>query len=86
MYKDYRILHFFDTYTEALAEVANKYPKEYPWIGSSLTVQMVSDRLQAAVREHGIGSVDYRARAFKLTCKRLLIPHTKIGMENFLNL
>ena len=72
---------FKDTYLESLVECMTKYPSDYMYgIEEAITV---CDKMFAALMRH---TANKDGKAIKLTCKKLDIPYTYKGINEYLGL
>jgi len=70
---------FMTVYAEMLPVVIESYPDEYCYPVAMAPV--VADRMRAAIEA---GSWNHGGRAFKATCKRLGIKHTRTAINDFI--
>ena len=72
---------FKDTYLESLVECMKKNPSDYMYgIEEAITV---CDKMFAALMRH---TANKDGKAIKLTCKKLDIPYTYKGINEYLGL
>lgn len=65
---------FRNLYHDCLIEAVTQSPAEYPWLGGTLTVDIVTDRMIAAL-DRGSANIT-GSNAFRKLAKRLGIKHT----------
>ena len=72
-------------YQNGLEAAVKSHPDEYPWAGSSLTVDDVSRKMMAGVWNGGIKSVCvHDSRGFSAACRKLGIRCTYLALGAFL--
>ena len=76
---------FFEVYAVELERIASEHHTDYPWFRGDATypaipVATVVARMRAAVERN---SHNHSGPAFKATCKRLGIKHTRKAIAEF---
>jgi hypothetical protein len=69
---------FMEAYEPSLREAVLKYPVNYAWPIENVPV--VAERMKAAIER---GTYNYDSHAFKITCRKLGIKHTRTAINEF---
>ncbi len=71
---------FMEIYREELTNAVKSFPEDYSWPIEN--VPIVAEKMAAAFRAN---TFNKDGIAIKVTCKRLKIPYTYKGINNYLN-